>query len=135
MGDVIEEFSDATLEEMNTTELAMMIPIREDNWDTNKGPYAAWYAAHTCVPSAGWIMLGEHAWLRWRAYVFWDWAHIQQKDLLKIFATIRDEDYEPSPEDFEEMEESFDQRSQIWEERGTGYWSKDDTSRIVWPSP
>jgi hypothetical protein len=30
------------------------------------------------------------------------------------------------------MIESFAERSQLWVSGGSGYWSKDGTSRIVW---
>lgn len=30
------------------------------------------------------------------------------------------------------MRKSFLQRSKIWRKGGRGYWSKGDTSRIVW---
>lgn len=74
---------------------------------------------------------------RW-GYVFWDEARLE-----KLGALTQDGPAElMAPEDplgvYREVEarqlrESRIRRSQIWRQGGSGWWSKDDESKIVWP--
>lgn len=74
-------------------------------------------------------MRTDNAWLRERAYVFWDEDRV--RSLKDGFG--KHPGYQAFPErEYEDMMESFNERSKIWLHGGGGYWSKGDTSRIVW---
>ncbi|KAI1128589.1 hypothetical protein F5Y10DRAFT_264932 [Nemania abortiva] len=102
-----------------------------DNDDTNNGPFEAWYTCHEGVPAGAWAMTDDNAWLRRRAYVFWDWGRIQSNDLLPVFRSVPESQSSAyTSQEYDEMLESFDERSRISQAGGRGYWSKGDTSRI-----
>ncbi|KXH49016.1 hypothetical protein CNYM01_10809 [Colletotrichum nymphaeae SA-01] len=84
--------NNTNLEDLSTSELATIIPAYENIRNTDKGPYAGWYAANTSVPPLFWVYRLENRWLRRRAYVFWDWVYVREPDVLKLFATASDED-------------------------------------------
>ncbi|KAG7084281.1 major facilitator superfamily transporter multidrug resistance [Colletotrichum scovillei] len=84
--------NNTNLEDLSTSELATIIPAYENICNTDKGPYAGWYAANTSVPPLFWVYRRENRWLRRRAYVFWDWVYVREPDILKLFATASEED-------------------------------------------
>ena len=76
-------------------------------------------------------MLSEAAWLRERAYVFWDGNRLRNHpDGLGEDPGDR-RGYTKA--EHEDMMESFDERSKVCQKGGKGYWSKNDTSRVMWP--
>ncbi|KAK7452058.1 hypothetical protein Landi51_04720 [Colletotrichum acutatum] len=85
-------YNSTNLEDMSTSELTTIIPAYENICNTDKGPYAGWYAANTSVQPLFWVYRLENRWLRRRAYVFWDWVYVREPDVLKLFATTSDED-------------------------------------------
>lgn len=110
-----------------------LIP-RPDNQDANEGPRRAWHLAHAGNPRAPSFSLDENEHPRHRAYVFWDWDRIRKYDMLDILGHRRETS--PFPvEAYREMEESITTRSDIWHLGGSGYWSRDDASRIMWSRP
>ncbi|KAK1775415.1 hypothetical protein QBC45DRAFT_422270 [Copromyces sp. CBS 386.78] len=125
-GQMIEEYSEE--------QLRSMAPRHSDQTeeDTDCGPYQAWRNANEGLSLEESIMMAHNSWLRERAYVFWD-AHRVSK-LQDGFG--EDPGYQAAftEQEYNEMLESFDERSKIWQKGGTGYWSRGDTSRIVWPN-
>jgi hypothetical protein len=111
------------------------IALRRDNPpddDTDQGPYEAWRNAHADSTLEESVMFGDDAWLRERAYVFWDRDRIQQR-FKDGFGEEPGDRVGYTEQEYEDMLESFDERSKIWQKGGKGFWSKGDTSRIVWP--
>ncbi|KAK3902172.1 hypothetical protein C8A05DRAFT_15727 [Staphylotrichum tortipilum] len=100
--------------------------------DTDQGPYKAWRNAHADSTLEESLMFEDDAWLRGRAYVFWDRHRVQQqfKDGFGEEPGYR-RDY--TEREYADMLESFRERSKIWQKGGKGFWSRGDTSRIVWP--
>ncbi|GAP83033.1 putative amp dependent ligase [Rosellinia necatrix] len=121
---------DDTLEPAERCSKDKLMKSYDEN-DTDDGPFRAWQAGHSrIVPYGAWAMLPENAWLRRRAYVFWDLDRIHRNNLLVL---SEKEPTSPSPDDskdIDDMFKSFDIRSEIWQEGGSGYWSEGDTSRI-----
>ena len=99
--------------------------------DTDRGPYEAWREANADRWLADSCMLSEAAWLRERAYVFWDGNRLRNHpDGLGEDPGDR-RGYTKA--EHEDMMESFDERSKVCQKGGKGYWSKNDTSRVMWP--
>ncbi|KAK4097339.1 hypothetical protein N658DRAFT_292882 [Parathielavia hyrcaniae] len=108
-------------------------PSAED--DPSRDACESWYSAHAEMepelqpePS---VMSPSARWLCALAYVFWDRDRVQ-KQFRGGFGATPDT---RTPEDnrgYQLIQESFDERSAIWRKGGTGYWSRNDTSRIVW---
>ncbi|KDN60283.1 hypothetical protein CSUB01_09768 [Colletotrichum sublineola] len=114
--------------------LHLVMPEHKNEEDVDRGPYEAWYPAHKGLPIACSFMDLDNDWLRKRAYVLWDWDRIERHHLLEIFQGHPvNPRLEYTQEEWQEMQESFNERSLIWQKGGSGYWSKGDTSRIVWP--
>lgn len=63
-------YNNTDLEDSSTSELGTIIPAYETICNTDKGPYAGWYAANTFVPPLCWVYRPKNNWLRRRAYVF-----------------------------------------------------------------
>jgi len=103
------------------------------NEDTDRGPYEAWRAANSDRWLEDSCMFSEAAWLRERAYVFWDADRLRSWQPGGFGDDPGDCPRECTEEEVDEMRESFRERSKIWQKGGRGYWSWDDTSRIVWP--
>ncbi|KAK3946828.1 hypothetical protein QBC32DRAFT_225409 [Pseudoneurospora amorphoporcata] len=126
-GQMIEEYSEE--------QLRSMAPRHSDQTeeDTDSGPYQAWRNANAGLTLEESIMMADNSWLRERAYVFWD-AHRVSK-LQDGFG--EDPGYQAAftEQEYNEMLESFHERSEIWQKGGRGYWSRGDTSRIVWLWP
>jgi hypothetical protein len=101
--------------------------------DSDRGPYEAWHYGqmnHALRPGS--IMASDTFWLRERAYVLWDGERMKKQTgefgESPPYAGL----YGYGIRDYDEMYDSFRERTKIWREGGTGYWSKGDTSRIVW---
>ncbi|KAF3074796.1 hypothetical protein CFAM422_003079 [Trichoderma lentiforme] len=125
---------DTPLAQITDEDLKTMIPTSNDQ-DIDKGPFEAWRVAFKDLPRSMWVMLTKNSGLRERAYVFWNLDRLERYDLLELFKN--------APEDSEllravngwgDMFKSFEERSKIKQRGGSGYWSKDDESRIVWPA-
>ncbi|KAF4844054.1 hypothetical protein CGCSCA4_v007597 [Colletotrichum siamense] len=126
---------------IGTKEEVLSRVLCEEDKDHDLGPRESWIAANLGMSesdfesSGGFVSLlwDGSDWLRGRAYLFWDWDRVQRHQFLDLWQTARVMRHDtPCPEDTKEMEESFAERSKIWHEGGRGYWSKGDTSRIVW---
>lgn len=126
---------------ISTKEEVLSRVLCEEDKDYDLGPRESWIAANLGMSesdfesSGGFVSLlwDGSDWLRGRAYLFWDWDRVQRHQFLDLWQTARVMRHDtPCPEDTKEMEESFAERSKIWHEGGRGYWSKGDTSRIVW---
>ncbi|KAI0383085.1 hypothetical protein F5Y04DRAFT_287634 [Hypomontagnella monticulosa] len=115
-------------------ELEALFPPPE-NRDIDKGPFKVWRVVFSLWPPSEWNMLDSNAEVRERAYVFWDLDRIEKYGMLELFENPPEgaEIYQVHG-DFDEMHESFEERSKIWQRGGSGYWSKNDESRIVWPT-
>ncbi|KAH6618377.1 hypothetical protein B0J18DRAFT_437206 [Chaetomium sp. MPI-SDFR-AT-0129] len=105
--------------------------IGNDKVDMDPGPYRAWREENKDQWLEDSCMHESAAWLRERAYVFWDDDRL--RNLPRGFGDSPGErSLGYTEEEFEEMLDSFDERSQISLKGGSGYWSKGDTSRIEW---
>ncbi|KAL6696337.1 hypothetical protein J3F84DRAFT_373730 [Trichoderma pleuroticola] len=124
----------APLAEYTDEDLETIFPTSDDQ-DTDKGPVEAWRVAFNRLPRSAWAMRTKNSGLRERAYVFWSLDRLEKYDLLELFKSIP-EDPEPlrAGNGWGDMFKSFEERSKIQERGGSGYWSKDDESRIVWPA-
>lgn len=121
------------LAECTDEELARLLPAPCDR-DTDKGPYEAWRVAFGYMHGTQWVMMTDHAWLRERAYVLWDMRRLEEYGMLEVIENApEDSALIEAEKDLEDMQESFVERSRIWNKGGRGYWSKGDTSKIVWP--
>ena len=126
---------DRNVKEMFGEEALLSTEISDDEQtqdDPDRGPYEAW-----CNLQGDWIreaslMFDDDAWLRERAFLFWDRDRLQ-KQFEDGFGKEPEDRPGPTKQEHEEMIESFDERSKIWQKGGTGYWARGDTSRIVWP--
>jgi hypothetical protein len=99
--------------------------------DTDPGPYEAWRRGDLDSTLEDALVWPGIAWLR-HAYVLWDEGRVQnQAD--GIFGDAPQE-YEDgyAEQEYKEMPQSFAERSKIWQKGGRGYWSKGDTSRVIW---
>ncbi|OTA99895.1 hypothetical protein M426DRAFT_268527 [Hypoxylon sp. CI-4A] len=127
---------DIPLSDYANEDLAALFPPTESqDQDTDKGPFEAWRVAFNPCPCHAWVMLTNNSGLRERAYVFWDFDRIETYNMLKLFENAPEESkLQDAYDDFGEMHESFEERSKIWHKGGSGFWSKYDESRIVWPT-
>lgn len=104
---------------------------RTEEEDTDWGPYETWREANADRWLGDSCVFSNTAWLRDRAYVFWD------RDRLRNhqggFGEDPGDERDYTAAEYEEMIESFHERSKFWQKGGKGYWSKDDTSRITFP--
>lgn len=128
--------NDAPLERYTDEDLAALFPPTESqDQDLDKGSFEAWRVVFNPFPCMTWIMLVENSGLREWAYVFWDSVRLEIYDLLELFENAQeDSELQRAYDDIHEMHESFDERSRIWQKGGSGYWKKNDESRIVWPA-
>ncbi len=99
--------------------------------DTDRGPYEAWREANAECWLADSCMLREAAWLRERAYVFWDGDRVRNHQYRCGGNPGYRRGYTKA--EHEDMMESFDERSKVWQKGGKGYWSTNDNSRVIWP--
>ncbi len=99
--------------------------------DTDQGPYEAWREANADYWLSDSCMSSDAAWLRERAYVFWDEDRLRNHQ--DGFGEDPGDRRDCTKAEHEDMLESFDERSKVWQKGGKGYWSRDDTSRIIWP--
>ncbi|KAI0884705.1 uncharacterized protein GGS22DRAFT_164140 [Annulohypoxylon maeteangense] len=114
---------------------ALFPPAESRDQDTDKGPFEAWRVAFNPWPRSAWVMLTNNSGLRERAYVFWDLDRIETYGMLTLFENApEDSELQCAYDDIDEMHESFEERSKIWQKGGSGYWSKNDESRIIWPT-
>lgn len=134
----VHEHDDEYLDDSFDENLAKYDPREPTpiNKGLDKGPKDAWQQAHFSLPWGAWVMLGEHAGRRKRAYVFWDLERLERFDLSRVFEGLSREEanpWTPSNEEQEQMERSWRERSKIWVRCGRGYWGEGDLSRIDWP--
>lgn len=103
--------------------------------DQDPGPYNAWLWAHTDSEDYKYFFSEPHAPLRKRGYVMWDHARLVDEWNLfsRPFENIENETGDEFTHSDEYIEYSYDRRSRIFMTGGTGWWSKDDESKIVWP--
>ncbi|KAI0897554.1 hypothetical protein F4806DRAFT_462652 [Annulohypoxylon nitens] len=127
---------DVPLSDYTDEGLAALFPSTESqDQDTDKGPFEAWRMAFNHWPRSAWVMLSNNSGLRERAYVFWDLDRIETYGMLKLFEnTPEDSELQRAYDDIDEMHESFEERSKIRQKGGSGYWKKNDESRIIWPT-
>ncbi|KAK2729650.1 major facilitator superfamily transporter multidrug resistance [Colletotrichum kahawae] len=123
---------------ISTKEGVLSRVLCEEEKDYDLGPSESWIAANLgtskSCPNFVSLLWDGNDWLRGRAYLFWDWDRVQRHQFLDLWqnAPVMIQDTS-CPESIKEMEESFAVRSKIWHKGGRGYWSRGDTSRIVWP--
>lgn len=127
-------YDQAPLAEYTEEKLARLLPAPCDG-DTDRGPFEAWRLAFAHLPRGAWDMrMLEHAWLRERAYVLWDMRRLGEHGMLGMIEDApEDSALQDMERDLGSMWESFDERSQVCKKGGRGYWSKGDTSRVIWP--
>ncbi|OTA99707.1 hypothetical protein M426DRAFT_268916 [Hypoxylon sp. CI-4A] len=132
--DILDDTDIDAIEQISLEEDSLIQTFPLDTEDTDRGPLRAWSVVHKDVPRMMLFTDNNDAWLHDRAYVFWDWDRLQQHNLLELFGgpMMYSKTY-PNKEALDEMFDSFQKRSEIWQKGGSGYWSKDDTSRIVYP--
>ncbi|KAI1349840.1 hypothetical protein F5Y01DRAFT_326840 [Xylaria sp. FL0043] len=71
-------------EHYSEADLDKLVP-REDDEDTDEGPFTAWEFMHYDLPSESWVLLEDFTFIRECAYVFWDEARIEEHQLLRDF--------------------------------------------------
>jgi hypothetical protein len=133
--EILGDIDGRPLEEISQEELLDHVERPSDHVedDADPGPYEAWRRgnAHSTLEET--LMFPETAWLRERAYVLWDGARVQEQG-ESIFGDAPPEYQDVyTRQESKEMHESFAERSKIWQKGGRGYWTRGDTSRIVWP--
>lgn len=125
---------DTPLAQITDEALKTMFPTSDDQ-DIDKGPVEAWRVAFKDLPRSMWVMLTKNSGLRERAYVFWSLDRLERYDLLELFKNAPDDsELLRAVNGWGDMFKSFEERSKIAQRGGSGYWSKDDESRIVWPA-
>ncbi|KAF2489262.1 hypothetical protein BU16DRAFT_598145 [Lophium mytilinum] len=129
------DYDHVILEDYDHVQIEALAPRRDDQ-DTDKGPFSAWFSDYRSLPRDAWVMFSDKAGLRERAYVLWDSDRIKRFNLMNVFSSVpEDPSYLCTDEDIvDDMRTSFDERSKIWQKGGSGYWSKNDTSKVEWPS-
>ena len=115
-------------------ELHSIAPHRNDRPDdiSDRGPYEAWRSVQAYAWRSESVMAPDTVWLRERAYVLWDGERVQKQTGGFGQNPNYETPYGYTVHHYEDMYESFRERSKIWRKGGRGYWSKSDTSRIVW---
>jgi hypothetical protein len=105
--------------------------------DPDKGPADVWRWAHQEDSWAHFVNSPARRSLREWGYVMLDRSRL---DEMSIFSTPweESEDLPLTADEIRRMvqrEESLHRRSEIYRRGGSGWWSFEDESRVVWPSP
>ncbi|OIW26643.1 hypothetical protein CONLIGDRAFT_707031 [Coniochaeta ligniaria NRRL 30616] len=128
---------------MSEEELLSLLPRSLDD-DTDGGSKLAWRLAMRYFSFGSQSRLGLFEWLWMVAYVFWDRDRVERHDYSAVFGLISERGLERETDighwstdighwsTWREVQESMRERREIWEEGGSGYWSKGDLSRIDW---
>ena len=141
-GDLYQTFPDCyddmpgrSLEEYSATELhgPRFQPFCVD---ADPGPEDIWHHTHLEFCAWSFVAAISHQELRSYAYVMWDRSRLHE---LGLFDEESDaEDWGFNPDDLigkaerEEMKRSFDRRDEIRKLRGSGWWSAEDESKVVY---
>lgn len=130
---VFVSFDTRTLEQHSEDELRSIAPRPrgQPEGGTDSGPYQAWHNANADSTLEESLVFNDKAWLLERAYVFWDRDRMQEHE--DGFGQNPGRKAAYTDQDYQDMLESFEERSRIWQQGGRDYWSRGDTSRIVWP--
>lgn len=101
--------------------------------DPDPGPYNAWLWAHTNSENHQFFFSEPHELLRRKGYVMWDYSRlVDEWDLFsKPFESVENNTCASAYSE-KDIEYSYAQRSDIFYRGGSGWWSKDDESKIVW---
>ncbi|KAF3483340.1 uncharacterized protein GIQ15_02664 [Arthroderma uncinatum] len=135
-----EEYGRPLSDYDEVTKQALIAPPALD--DPDPGPRDIWYWVHAEDTFEEFIYSDRHRYLRRRGYVLWDVSRLRQewKFLDGHYADPPDEALEPLDDkpklthSMEEMRDSWKQRSKIYAAGGRGWWSKDDESKVVYPT-
>jgi hypothetical protein len=119
------------LEDYSTEEDDRLIkkPVWYD--DEDKGPELAWRWAHQSFESRDFVLCEQHRFEREWGYVMWDYSRLLE------FGVMENEwdraDVAEDGRDSRPSSESRDRRWKIYLAGGSGWWSAEDESKVVWP--
>lgn len=121
---------------MSEEELLSLLPCSLDD-DADGGSKLAWRLAMRYFSPEFEMQMNLFEWLWMVAYVFWDRDRVERHDYSAVFGLISVRGLERETDighwsTWPEVRESMRERREIWEEGGSGYWSKGDLSRIDW---
>lgn len=123
-----------TLAECTDEQLNVMLPPR-DPADLDPGPRLAWFDIMANDQYDA-VILPCHAGVRECAFVMWDASRIHQFGLLPALESMpASPTYKLDLNDpaYLEMVESWKSRDAVSSDGGSGYWSRGDNSRLVYP--
>ncbi|KAK2804589.1 hypothetical protein FQN51_001790 [Onygenales sp. PD_10] len=107
--------------------------------DPDGGPREMWSYIHTFKYGREFTFCPSHRRLRLGGYVMWDVVRLQVElglGYLQVSQLENDVPDDPIIPKYSqaEIQYSYDRRAEIWLKGGSGWWSKDDESKIVWPT-
>ncbi|KAK2753764.1 hypothetical protein FQN55_000127 [Onygenales sp. PD_40] len=107
--------------------------------DPDGGPRQMWSYIHTFKYGREFIFCPSHRRLRLGGYVMWDVVRLLVElglGYLQVSQLENDVPDDPIIPKYSqaEIQYSYDRRAEIWLKGGSGWWSKDDESKIVWPT-
>ncbi|KAF3481222.1 uncharacterized protein GIQ15_03981 [Arthroderma uncinatum] len=97
------------------------------------GPIEVWRVTHWHTSSKSFVMADEHIPLRERGYVMWDTDRLLEWGLLNTpWRPPPPESFYPSRKVEDEMRRSYSRRREISLDGGSGWWSENDESKVVY---
>jgi hypothetical protein len=100
------------------------------------GPFSNWYMAHKDDEFEQSVFSSENGMLRLCGYVIWDHTRVADNPVfrlkLKRAKLAAEGPFGFDERSWSEMIDSLEARTNVWLDGGSGYWSKDDLSKIVW---
>ncbi|KAK2882611.1 hypothetical protein FQN49_000183 [Arthroderma sp. PD_2] len=97
------------------------------------GPAEVWRVTHLDNSSNNFVMANEHIPLRERGYVMWSYGRLSKWGLLEIpWQRPLPNSYSPSVGVADEVNRSCRRRTEISRNGGSGWWSENDESKVVY---
>lgn len=101
--------------------------------DADGGPAEVWRVTHLGKPGQKFVMANSHIPLRECGYVMWDFERLANWGMLKTpWQPIPPRPYAEVREIREKVRRSHERRSEIWIKGGSGWWSEQDESKVVY---
>lgn len=110
--------------------------------DPDRGPVSMWEWVHRDEIPGEFVAGARTAYHRQWAYTFWNLSRLESAGLLSDPSISArgplDEDdlgeYR-TPERLRNLENSQKCRAKVWYKGGSGWWSAEDQTKVVWPQP
>lgn len=128
--DANDDFPLADLTEKERAQY-IMSPYSEDS---DIGPAEAWRWAYQAETTSGQYFMSWQRQLRRFGYVMYDYDRLcSWPEFHKPFNSPYKDDPKVRRCNFEGMMDSWKKREEVWLNGGRGWWSEEDTTKLVWP--